>query len=348
MKDEYKIKLLEYWLENPDKVLEIPQELEGKVTKEDIAKLITEIEPSEYSVGGASLHMPPDYFKHLERIRKKLKEELEIESIRVQKEVIKKQMDLQKQLNEKYDETNSIMHKQNILTGILVIATIIIGIATIFISGQSNNIAQTQANISQIQTEILEISSAPYEPILRIWSPHSPLELSTQGLLKKRGQTEEVRVCIKNIGKTSTGHIYAQWQNNWTFPTSINILPGIESGETNCNWLELFVDGCVGDLVGCTEDVIPKGWTDLNLYVECDYCIPSKLNKTFRFCAWKKSSDECNIQTTPTIQNPSIQTAGHPAPLLYSLPNILTFSPSSCRTATDASPHTQQHRDRNF
>lgn len=294
MKDEYKIKLLEYWLENPDKTLEIPQELEGKVTKEDVNKLLMEIEPSKDSMGSTFSVKSHDYLRHLERIRKKIKEELEIESIKVQKEVIKKQMDLQEQLNKKYDKTNSIMSRQSWILGIQVLLALFLLIVTFYIGGQSNNIAQTQANISQVQTEILEISSAPSEPVLRIWSPHSPFELSTQGLLKKRGQTEEVRVCIKNIGKTSTGHIYAQWQNNWTFPTSINI-PGIEFGETKCNVLELFADRCIGDSVGCTEDVIPKNWTNLNLYVECDYCIPRKLNKTFRFCAWKKSNDECNI-----------------------------------------------------
>ena len=70
MKDEYKIKLLQYWLDNPDKQLQIPKELKDKVSKECIAKLVMEIEPSKDSIGGTSSIKSHDYFKHSEKLRK--------------------------------------------------------------------------------------------------------------------------------------------------------------------------------------------------------------------------------------------------------------------------------------
>lgn len=151
-----------------------------------------------------------------------------------------------------------------------------------------------QTGLMDKQTELMSTSTVPFEPELRIWSKYSPIELSTQFLMNHKGQRERVEICIKNIGQTNTGHIYYHWQNNWTHNyNSNNVHPGIESGDAICDWLELTADDCFGDLEGCTKDIIPEGWIDLNLSINCDYCIPRETIKTFRACIWQGDSSIC-------------------------------------------------------
>lgn len=199
-----------------------------------------------------------------------------------------------KQQKSKEDITILIMRRQNgiqIFQALLTLA--LIGVTAIF-AFNSNEIAKSQANISQIQTEILRLSSPPYEPELRIWFKYTPL-LSTQNLLNERGQRERVKICIKNIGQTDTGSIYFHWQNNWTHNSNgVNILPGIESGKTNCTWIELTARGCWGDPDDCNSTLIPRGLTYLILHVECPYCIQEEKNTDLKVCVWENSSRECD------------------------------------------------------
>lgn len=47
MNKKRKIQLIDYWIENPDKILEIPEDLEKGVNKGDIEKLVLEIDKQE-------------------------------------------------------------------------------------------------------------------------------------------------------------------------------------------------------------------------------------------------------------------------------------------------------------
>ncbi len=301
MDDIDKINILNYWVKKPEKLLEIPDYLKDKFNRKDAIALLREIEPSKDSMGGTSSHKTHDFAKHIRKIKTKLKQELEIELIKVQKQVIQKQVHLQSQLNEKYDKTNFIMNKQTntmrwqaFLTFLLILSTVIIGIATLSIQNKSKEISQVQANITRTQTEILKISSAPIEPTLKIWSPYRPLQLSVTDLLKKQGRREHINICITNLGRTNTGSIDIRMQNNWTHNSgTILINDGLNFGETNCSWLEFTAYDCWNDPDGCTEDIIPIGNISLNLRILCDRCVPNKFNKLFNACVWRQSTKEC-------------------------------------------------------
>ena len=66
MKDKIKLKILEYWIDNPTKLMQIPTELKDEVKKEDIGFLLSEIE-----CGGTLT--PADLVNHAEKIRNKIK-----------------------------------------------------------------------------------------------------------------------------------------------------------------------------------------------------------------------------------------------------------------------------------
>ncbi len=68
MNDKLCLKLLEYWRDNPEKITELPEELKDKITEEEKVNLIAE-------VGELT---PPSIFSHIERLRKKIKEDEEI------------------------------------------------------------------------------------------------------------------------------------------------------------------------------------------------------------------------------------------------------------------------------
>jgi len=188
-----------------------------------------------------------------------------------------------------YHEIKGI-NSQRISNCVMALLTI----AIIILTTLQFVIQKNQTELIAKQTELLEKSTPPFEPELRIWSEYSPLELSMQSLLNKNGQRERVKICAKNIGQTNTGHIYYHWQNNWTHNyNGINIHPGIESGDTNCDWLELTAQDCFGDPDGCMEENVPLGWVDLNLSIQCDYCIPKEAIKTLKTCIWKETSATC-------------------------------------------------------
>lgn len=303
MDDIIKIEILDYWIKYPDKTLELPDYLKNKFNKDDATILFQEVEPSKDSIGGTSTPKSSDFFNHIQKIRSKMKQELEIELIKIQKYVIQKQMDLQSQLNKKYDITNLIMNKerfimnkQTIIMILQTILTLFLIIATAYIGIRSNNIAEMQTNIIQKQTEILAISSAPIEPTLKIWPQYSPLQLSVTDLLKKQGRRERINICITNLGRINTGSIDIRLQNNWTHNSGIILIDnGLDFGQTNCSWLEVTAYDCWNDPEGCNENKIPIGDINLNLTILCDRCVPNKFNKLFNACIWKDSSRECTI-----------------------------------------------------
>lgn len=197
----------------------------------------------------------------------------------------------QKEQNKIQKDQLTFTYFQLVLTAALILTTLFLGIFSFTLSA-------TQTEIANRQVEILEESTPPYEPKLKIWSISQPLELSTQKLSNEIGQKEEIRICIKNIGQTSSGHIYAHWDNEWSFNNNgLNINPGIEAGQTNCTYLELAAKNCFGDIEDCDPSIIPEGDIDLSLYVKCDYCEEREQNKELKACIWKKSGAECENET---------------------------------------------------
>lgn len=81
MNDEFKMKVLEFWLDQPDQIGIIPKNLKKEITEEDIDYLIAEI--GEKVIDSSAV------FEHLEKIRKRVYEkqtfELQKNSIRTQK-----------------------------------------------------------------------------------------------------------------------------------------------------------------------------------------------------------------------------------------------------------------------
>lgn len=81
MKTEYKLKIVEYWIENPDLIHDIPKELEGKVSKSDIPQIKSEIGHK------AGVLNQPDIIDYAEKLRREVINNLTIESIKLNKKI---------------------------------------------------------------------------------------------------------------------------------------------------------------------------------------------------------------------------------------------------------------------
>jgi len=190
-------------------------------------------------------------------------------------------------------EQCKIQKKQTWISKLMLIVTVVLICSTIYFSYTQKdiseglfNLSQTQIEISQNQLALLEISTPPFDPKLRVWSERGePLILIKDDLLNERNQTEIVEICFKNMGQTSTGHIYAFWDNNWSFNSNNIHIFDLESGKSRCEDLYLVADGCAGIKRDCNEDkenIVPFGETELRLRITCGSCEPNKeWNETF-------------------------------------------------------------------
>ncbi len=180
---------------------------------------------------------------------------------------------LQQEQHEIQKKQVKIIEKQKWLPyGMFFITFILVG-STVYFSN-------IQTEISQNQLALLEISTSPYNPELNVWFERGePSILIKENLLNERNQTEIVEICFKNIGQTSTGHIYAYWDNNWSFNSNNIHIFDLESGKSRCDDLYLVADGCSGIKRDCNEDkedTVPFGETELRLRITCDFCEPNK------------------------------------------------------------------------
>lgn len=58
--------------------------------------------------------------------------------------------------------------------------------------------------------------------------------------------------------------------------------------------LRLFHHNCYqGSKEICDESVVPEGYLNLTLDIDCQFCEPSKYYKNLTICIWKNSSKEC-------------------------------------------------------
>lgn len=131
MEDKTKLEILQYWIDDLRNIMKTPPQLEGKITDKEVKNLYLEVGASQDKNRKSS-----EFFQHAEKIRKKIKDELEIRSMKLHDDVVKKQAQLQEELNKKYDKSNTIMSKQNLIMTLQIIATI----ALIWFTIQSNGI----------------------------------------------------------------------------------------------------------------------------------------------------------------------------------------------------------------
>ncbi len=95
MDDKDKIKILDYWCNNPENAWQIPDEVKGSITDADVKKILAEMEKPNVSRAGVRTILPSDYFNHAERLRNKLKLDIEIENIESNKKLQKTQIEIQ-------------------------------------------------------------------------------------------------------------------------------------------------------------------------------------------------------------------------------------------------------------
>jgi hypothetical protein len=110
MDDNIKIRLIEYWISDYSKLKRIPDDLKEKVSQEEITNLYLEIEPT--MIENHPNVSTADIYKHLEKVRKKIKDELEIDFIKTQKEAMLKQIKIQDEQKELMQEQTGIQKKQ--------------------------------------------------------------------------------------------------------------------------------------------------------------------------------------------------------------------------------------------
>lgn len=317
MNDENKLEVLQYWIDNPDKTAKIPPWLKGKITRGDIEKLMLEMPvsgiPTSPSSGTRTIGIS-DFFRHAERIRKKRKEELEISSIKLHDEVVKRQIQLQEELNKKYDRSNTIMQSQTwamvfqiVVTIFLIVSTVFLGIESNRIAEGQNRISEIQANISQVQTEILRVSNPPYDPFIEVVADFEDLDIPAWQLVDEGSLQEEdverrwaiVSLTIYNFGKMDSQHFYCYHDNLYSdfiaYLTPNDNFGNIAAGTSNRTRLHIAYKDCIHNNEGCGRpELVPVGNHNITLKCECYGCKTQReFTSLIDFCVYhtNKSKD---------------------------------------------------------
>lgn len=301
MDDKTKLKLLEHWKENHN-IGDIPKELKDKITNGDVAGLILEVD----SFGGVNLG---SVSKYAETIRKKIKDDIEIESMELQNEVLKKQTDLQENLNKIQEEANTIIKKQGRVlwaqvgvTFVLILATIYLGWSSNSIAEESKNIAILQANISKIQTEILQKSNPSFEPDIQIIPDKEDLIIPAWEIAKEGDRELDadarwaiVKLGIYNLGSTDSQDISCN-DKGWYYQayfTPDSHFENIAAGTVNRTRLHIMDFNCAAH-GECDYESLPLGKNNITL--ECD-CIGCKTQREFEtvinFCVYNRNASIC-------------------------------------------------------
>ena len=87
METEDELRLVEYWLENPNSIIKIPEDLKEKITDEDAVKAFVKINTS-ITNNGLRILEESNIFEHTQKLRQKLKDELEIKNLKNKTKII--------------------------------------------------------------------------------------------------------------------------------------------------------------------------------------------------------------------------------------------------------------------
>ena len=307
MNDKEKLQILEYWINNPTEIAKIPKNSEKRITKTEIEFFFAEIELPEGCIDSSSIGIP-ELMKHADKIRKKIKEELEIKSMNLHNKVLKKQTDLSEKQTDLFEEANKIQSKQNRTIWCQIIVTIFLIGATIFLGLTSNDIANTQTIISEKQTEILERTNQPYKPHIEIVADYDDLIIPAWAIVSKRNinisrkdRWPEIDITIFNHGIRDSQKIYCYTNYSSNFDTYFtpDIFENIIGSTSTKTHLHIAHRNCT-DLeknnMSCDKpEQVPPGHHNITIICECDGCEESqkKLNKTISFCVYKDKDEEC-------------------------------------------------------
>lgn len=303
MDDKTKLRILEYWGTNTNKVWIIPEELKDKVTNDEIANLISEINPG----GNVGPHF---IFQHAERIRKKIKDGIEIKSIELQNKVLQQQTDLQEKLNKIQEEANAIIDKQNKvlwfqvgITFVLILATVFFSLKSVSIAEDSNDIAALQANISKIQTEILQKSNPSFEPQIEIVPNKEDLIIPAWKIVDERDRELDaeqrwaiVSLSIYNLGRTDSQHVSCldYGEEYGAYFTPDNNFRNIPAGTVNRALLHIMQFDCAAYGI-CNPENLTLGYHNISLKCTCIGC---KTQRQFQsiidFCVYNKNDSICS------------------------------------------------------
>ena len=166
---------------------------------------------------------------------------------------------------------------------ILSVLAIIISVATFILT------------IPYLQTTLPELSLvSPAEPLLL-----SAQKMSDPGYVGERIEIgaipwENVEVCLKNIGRTDSGHVTIRIKNDFLNEYIVN-LDNVESGKKPiCGNLLIRQKTCLADLEGCKPELLPKGNFKLQLEIDCFNCEPRIISQEIDACIWGVSSLNCD------------------------------------------------------
>ncbi|MEK6960530.1 MAG: hypothetical protein AABX47_05115 [Nanoarchaeota archaeon] len=208
MKDELKTQLIEYWLDNPSEISNIPDSLKSKISREELSSLLLEIEPSKDSIGGTNSVRASDLFKHLELVRKKQKEELEIHSIRLHDETLLRQTQIQEDMKRLQGRMNRWQSLLFWATAFLALATLIMAAGVFWQAREARRLADI--SIAQISPNVnLEILSSKMPWVFSSNESHRAdyISLQKSEAIKRDGTLSNefafpVNISIFNLGNT--------------------------------------------------------------------------------------------------------------------------------------------------
>ena len=140
--------------------------------------------------------------------------------------------------------------------------------------------------------------NSPYlekiEPTIEVYSPAHWFE-NLSSISAKRMTTEpdyaaSLKLCLRNTGKEETGMV--EFTIDSPFNGSHLYLENIQGHDEKCETLQFWVNDCF--LKGiCNMSALPKGKTNLDIFVNCPKCAPNKFNKNVSVCIWHDKAEEC-------------------------------------------------------
>ncbi len=123
--DEHRLALLEYWLKYPESQGQIPPHLKSVISKQNLTNIVSEVQPT-FRKGESRIEYPIENIRKLaDNTRRKIKDKLEMNLLKVQTTIAENQLKLMEQ------QTN-IQHSQVKINKVIALTGFAVAFVTLF------------------------------------------------------------------------------------------------------------------------------------------------------------------------------------------------------------------------
>jgi len=308
MRDEDKIIILAYWIENPEKILRVPAGLSDHVSEKDTLKLLRE--SNQHGEGGLK-----SFPVFLDRLRKKVADEQDLSIKREDLAIKKEDFNINRSLRDISQRQSLISEKQSrigwiqLYIGVFTVLVAIIACGgTLFLSNKQLVLSERQTEILDAQTEILNSSSSPYEPKIQIVPNPNDLILLSWHIADSRSVGDsfpvnrrwaEIDLEFHNIGRSDTKHVFCSVEMGsgelFGYITPSDNFANIPGGSSESVVLHVAYLPCIDDVSKCRSEFVPLGEQVVSLECDCKGCIEQReFTYNISFCVFGGLNDSCS------------------------------------------------------